>query len=99
MSSPKSPQAATTRTVPGVTVAGPWSYGPRTSDSTIRAVAATAYRLSRLEGRSSSPPATMGRTSAEGANQTGIAMVAKAIPGTVSVSPTSAIQSEPSPRK
>ena len=40
--------------------------GRARADSTIRAVAAAAYRPSRLAGRSSRPPATIGRTSAAG---------------------------------
>ena len=99
MSSPKNPQAATTSTVPGVTRAGPSVYGPSINASTIRAAAAAAYSPSRLAGRSSSPPATIGRTRAAGAHQTGSRIVPQAIAGTVSSSPTSAIQSEPSPRK
>lgn len=55
MSRPKKPQAATTRTTPGVTRDGPSVYGPSCTDSTISAVAAAAYRPSRLAGRSSRP--------------------------------------------
>ncbi len=80
-SSPKKPQAATTSTTPGVTLEGPSVYGPSCTDSTISAVAAAAYRPSRLAGRSSRPPATIGRTSAAGENHTEFASVAAAISG------------------
>lgn len=99
MSSPKKPHAATTRTTPGVTLDGPSVYGPSCTDSTMRAVAAAAYRPSRLDGRSSSPPATIGRTRAAGEHHTELASVVTAISGTVSSRNASAIQSEPSPRK
>lgn len=59
-SSPKKPQAATTRTTPGVTRATPSVYGPSCTASTISAVAAAAYSPSRLAGRSRRPPATIG---------------------------------------
>ena len=74
-------------------------YGPRTADSTMSAVAAAAYRASRLAGRSSSPPATIGRTRAEGAHQSGVAMVPQAMAGTARSSRARASRSEPSPRK
>lgn len=98
-SSPKKPQAATTRTTPGVTREGPSVYGPSWTDSTISAVAAAAYRPSRLAGRSSRPPATIGRTRAAGAHHTEFIIVVAAMTGIVSSSPARAIQSEPSPRK
>lgn len=99
ISSPKKPHAATTSTTPGVTRAGPSVYGPSFTDSTIRPVAAAAYRPSRLAGRSSRPPATIGRTSAFGEHHTGLARVMATITGIVISSPASATQSEPSPRK
>lgn len=98
ISRPKKPQAATTRTTPGVTPEAS-VYGPSFTDSTISAVAAAAYRPSRLAGRSSRPPATIGRTSAAGEHQTEFISVVAAITGMVSSRPASAIQSEPSPRK
>lgn len=99
MSRPKKPQAATTRTVPGVTRAAPSEYGPSLTDSTMSAAAAAAYRPRRLAGRSSSPPATMGRTSAVGEHQTELRRVPQAMTGTMRSRPTIATQSEPSPRK
>lgn len=99
ISRPKKPQAATVRTVPGVTLAGPSAYGPSTTASMIKAAAAAAYRPSRLAGRRRRPPATIGSTSAAGETQTGITIVPQVNAGMVSSSPASAIQSEPSPRK
>ncbi len=85
--------------MPGVTREGPSVYGPSCTDSTISAVAAAAYRPSRLAGRSSRPPATIGRTSAAGEHHTEFMSVTAAITGTVMSRPASATQSEPSPRK
>lgn len=99
ISSPKNPHAATTSTIPGVTREGPSVYGPSFTDSTISAVAAAAYSPSRLDGRSSSPPATIGRTSSAGEHHTEFMSVRQAITGMVSSRPASATQSEPSPRK
>ncbi len=99
ISRPKKPQAATTRTTPGVTRPAPSVYGPSFTDSTISAVAAAAYRPSRLAGRRRRPPVTIGRTSAAGEHHTELARVVAAMIGIVMSRPTSAIQSEPSPRK
>ncbi len=99
ISSPDRPTAATTRTVPGVIRSRPWSYGPSSDASTIRAAAEVPYRASRLAGRSSSPPAMTGRTSAVGAIQSGRQMVPQAMAGMAIRRATRAIQSEPSPRK
>ncbi len=82
-----------------MTRATPSVYGPSCTASTISAVAAAAYSPSRLAGRSSRPPATTGTHSAAGEHHTELASVPAAISGTVSSSPASAIQSEPSPRK
>jgi hypothetical protein len=76
---PKNPQAATTRTTPGVTLEGPSVYGPSFTDSTISAVAAAAYRPSRLAGRRRRPPATIGRTSRAGEHHTELARVMPAM--------------------
>ncbi|GAA3234480.1 hypothetical protein GCM10020256_51510 [Streptomyces thermocoprophilus] len=82
-----------------MTLEGPSVYGPSRTDSTMRAVAAAAYRPSRLAGRSSRPPATMGRTRAAGETHTGSTRVRLAMSGMVRKSPARATQSEPSPRK
>ncbi|CAM5694347.1 hypothetical protein SFUMM280S_09466 [Streptomyces fumanus] len=74
-------------------------YGPSCTDSTMRAVAAAAYRPSRLAGRSTRPPTTTGRTSAAGEHHTELTMVVAAMTGMVSSRPARAIRSEPSPRK
>ena len=99
MSSPDSPAVATTRMVPGVTLPAPSWYGPSIADSTMRATAAEAYSARRLAGRSSSPPAMRGITSASGAAHSGITTVSEVSAGMVSSSALSASQSDTPPRK